>query len=135
MQKGEAKGTIIGGNLSVLSLLQGSEYFPDLSDSILFIEDDYESHAAMFSARLQSLIHLPSFPGVRGIVIGRFQEKSGMTDEKLAFIIQTKKELAHLPIIAGVDFGHTLPMITFPIGGRARISVDGDNSRIEITEH
>jgi muramoyltetrapeptide carboxypeptidase LdcA involved in peptidoglycan recycling len=37
-----------------------------------------------------------------------------------------------MPIIAGVDFGHTDPRITFPIGGTARISaLDGDPS-IEI---
>jgi muramoyltetrapeptide carboxypeptidase LdcA involved in peptidoglycan recycling len=38
-------------------------------------------------------------------------EKSLLTE-----IIQTKKELAHIPVIANVDFGHTNPIITFPIG-------------------
>jgi len=38
-----------------------------------------------------------------------------MTKEKLIKIIKTKKELGKMPIIANVDFGHTAPIITFPI--------------------
>ncbi|BCS90751.1 MAG: muramoyltetrapeptide carboxypeptidase [Candidatus Micrarchaeota archaeon] len=40
IHEGEAEGKIVGGNLSTLSLLQGTEYMPSLKDSILFIEDD-----------------------------------------------------------------------------------------------
>lgn len=46
----EARGTIIGGNLCTLNLLQGTEYFPSLKDSILFIEDDYESQVWITSS-------------------------------------------------------------------------------------
>ena len=44
IQEGEAEGTIIGGNLCTINLLQGTEYMPSLENSILFIEDDEESH-------------------------------------------------------------------------------------------
>ena len=40
---GEAEGTIIGANVCTLNLLQGTEYMPSLENSILYIEDDYES--------------------------------------------------------------------------------------------
>lgn len=58
-----------------------------------------------------------------------------MTHEILTKIIETKKELAHLPVIANVDFGHTNPLITFPIGGSARVSVDKKRVSIIILEH
>jgi len=122
--KGEAEGTIFGGNLCTLNLLQGTEFMPDISNSILFLEDDYEVNPPDFDRDLQSLIHTPNFDKVKGIVIGRFQKKTDMTLEKLKYIIKTKKELENIPIIAGVDFGHTYPMITFPIGGTARLKVD-----------
>ena len=48
-----------------------------------------------------------------------------MTREKLEYIIKTKSELKTVPVIANVDFGHTTPQITLPIGGRARIVADG----------
>ena len=36
-------------------------------------------------------------------------------------ILGAKKELAGKPVIANVDFGHTTPIVTFPVGGRCRI--------------
>jgi len=59
--------------------------------------------------------------GIRGIVFGRFQQKSNMTPELFAQMIASKRELQGLPIVAGVDFGHTSPIITFPIGGQVKL--------------
>ncbi len=135
INQGEAEGTIIGGNINTLNLLQGTEYFPDLTDSILFLEDDYETVPHTFDRDLQSLIHLPDFNRVKGLVIGRFQKKSNMTDELLMKIIKTKKELNNIPVIANVDFGHSDPKITFPVGGEVKIVSRKDNSMIEISGH
>ena len=87
INEGKAKGTILGGNLCTFNLLQGTEYFPDLTNSILFLEDDYETVPHTFDRDLQSLIHLPDFNKVRGLVIGRFQKKSNVTDNLLIKII------------------------------------------------
>jgi muramoyltetrapeptide carboxypeptidase len=135
INEGEAEGTIFGANLCTFNLLQGTEYMPDLSDSVLFIEDDNESLPHTFDRDLQSLIHQPGFSQVRGILIGRFQIASRMTYELLEQIIKTKKELDHIPVIANVDFGHTDPMITFPIGGQVNIQARKENIGITITEH
>jgi muramoyltetrapeptide carboxypeptidase LdcA involved in peptidoglycan recycling len=134
INQGIASGTLLGANLCTFNLLQGTEYFPDLTDSILFLEDDEESSPHHFDRDLQSLIHLPSFAGVKGIVIGRFQNASSMSQNLLTQIIRTKKELGNLPIIANVDFGHTDPKITFPVGGTVEISTEGAAS-IRITLH
>jgi muramoyltetrapeptide carboxypeptidase LdcA involved in peptidoglycan recycling len=72
---------------------------------------------------------------VRGIVIGRFQKASQMTTEKLSHIISTKVELSSLPVLANVNFGHTYPQITFPIGGRVRMHVGNSGAMIEIVKH
>ena len=58
-----------------------------------------------------------------------------MTDELLNKIIKTKKELDNIPVIFDVDFGHTTPMITFPIGGRARVSAKQGKVKLEILQH
>jgi muramoyltetrapeptide carboxypeptidase len=131
INKGIAEGKIIGGNLCTLNLLQGTDYMPDLSDSILFLEDDELTFPENFDRDLQSLIHLPNFDKVQGIVIGRFQIVSKMTDELLLKIIQSKRALRNIPIVANVDFGHTTPHITFPIGGFAKINLT-DNVEIRI---
>ncbi len=132
---GEAEGRIIGGNLCTLNLLQGTEYFPDLADSVLFIEDDDESQAHTFDRDLQSLIHLRNFDKVRGIVIGRFQKNSNITRDKLTNIIKTKRELDNLPVIGNADFGHTDPKITFPIGGLVSLEASESTVKLVIREH
>jgi muramoyltetrapeptide carboxypeptidase len=135
LQEGDAEGTLIGGNASTLILLNGTPYLPPLSGSILMLEDDLEATPHAFQRYLQALIHQPGFDGVRGLVIGRFQKATQMTDELLRYIISTKRELRGMPIIAQASFGHTTPQFTFPIGGQATLSAVGSNARFTITRH
>ncbi len=135
INEGAAEGVIVGGNLCTFNLVQGTEFMPDLTDTVLFIEDDSESLPHTFDRDLQSLIHQPGFEGVRGLAIGRFQKASQMTPDLLRAIIETKRELRGLPIIADVDVGHTDPKITFPIGGTARLTAARAQSIIEILTH
>lgn len=139
INEGEAFGTILGANLCTFSLLQGTEFFPKFSENlVLFLEDDEmpkELSAVEFDRDLQSLIHQPGFENVKGIVIGRFQNASKITKDILIKIIKTKKELTNLPVIANVDFGHTDPKITFPVGGEVSLEVKNGKIRLEITKH
>jgi len=135
INNGEAKGIILCGNICTFNLLQGTEYFPNISNSILFLEDDAESKLTNFDRDLQSLIHLPNFNKVKGIVIGRFQNASKIKNESLIKVIKLKKELSHIPVLANVDFGHTDPMITFPIGGEAQLIVSDKKSVLKIIKH
>lgn len=134
INEGTAEGTIVGANLCTFNLLQGTAYMPPLAGTVIFLEDDYESLPHHFDRDLQSVLQLKDFSGVKGLVIGRFQKKTGMSKELLTKIIKTKKELAKLPVIANVDFGHTYPMITFPIGGKVSIEAK-EKASIKITEH
>lgn len=135
INEGESKGTILGANLCTFNLLQGTEYFPDLTDSILFLEDDYETVPHTFDRDLQSLINLSDFKKVKGLVIGRFQKASKITDDLLIKIIKTKKELNNIPVIINVDFGHTDPKITFPVGGEVKIIAKKKLISIKIEKH
>lgn len=138
IQEGQAKGTIIGGNLCTLQLLHGTPYMPFIENTILFIEADSitreEVDALEFDRDLQSLIHQPNFNQVKGILIGRFEKKFNINLEKLKFIINTKHELNNIPIIANVDFGHTSPMFTFPIGGTCEIKASKESANIQLFE-
>lgn len=135
INEGRARGKILGANICTLNLLQGTEYFPDITDSILFLEDDAESKLPNFDRDLQSLIHLPGFDKVRGIIIGRFEKASEIAPEQLKKAIMAKAELRHIPVLANVDFGHTDPMITFPIGGEAEIVVSKEKVSLIISKH
>ncbi len=135
IHEGQAQGSIRGGNLCTFNLLQGTEFMPDLDNTILFLEDDEESLPHHFDRNLVSLIQQPSFSGVKAIVIGRFQKASKMTNDLLRQMIDTKKELANLPVIANVDFGHTNPIITYPVGGEVLVNADKQKPAMTITRH
>ena len=108
---------------------------PNLGGSILFLEDDLESKAQNFDRDLQSLLHQPDFHEVKGLVIGRFQKASKVSKEHLIRIIKTKEELKNIPVITDVNFGHTSPIFTFPIGGQAILSAKDGVSKLVITNH
>jgi len=128
LRPGQATGRIIGGNLCTLNLLQGTGYMPSLGGALLMIEDDAASDADTFARNLTSLLQLPDAIGVQGLVIGRFQQASGMTRSLLEQIIARQDRLVGLPVLGNVDFGHTNPLATFPIGGRAALTVGATSS-------
>src|SRR5215218_5309815 len=121
IHEGEAEGTPLGGNLGTLCLLFGTLYMPELEGSILLLEDDEEIGPVHFDRELQSLIHQPGFEGVRGMVFGKFQRASNMDQDALTAIVESKRELDGIPVVAGTSFGHTTPQFTFPIGGYGRL--------------
>ena len=122
LHNGEAEGTIVGGNLCTYNLLLGTPYQPKFEkNTILMIEDDAESYPQAFDRNLQALCHQPDFKNVVGLIIGRFQKGSKMDRETLAFIIDNKPELRDLPVVANVDYGHTTPILTIPLGGYAKM--------------
>ncbi|MDY0143763.1 MAG: LD-carboxypeptidase [Bacteroidales bacterium] len=135
INQGHAMGRIIGGHVRCLNSLQGTQYWNSLNDSILILEEDAEINPALFDRQLQSLIHQADFKGVRGILIGRFQKETNMTEYLLRKIIKTKKELINIPIVANVDFGHTTPLATMPIGGSLEILSNDKDISIKIIEH
>ncbi len=135
INEGHALGRIVGGHVRCLAALQGTEYWPNLDDSILILEEDEETNPPIFDRLVQSLIHQHDFAGVRGIVIGRFQKNSNMTRELLQKIIKTKKELNDIPVIANADIGHTTPQVTIPIGGSMELMAEDINTKLKIIEH
>jgi muramoyltetrapeptide carboxypeptidase LdcA involved in peptidoglycan recycling len=135
LQEGEADGTIVGGNLCTLNLLQGTSFMPPLEGSVVFAEDDDQVRPWDFDRDLVSLLQQPAFAGVRGLVIGRFQKATGMTRDLLAQVVASKPELAGLPVIANVDFGHTTPIVTFPVGGTVEVRAERRAPRLAITSH
>lgn len=129
------KGKIWGGNLSTISILFGTEYLPELKDNILFIENDSADDAVEYDRKLQSLIHQQGFETVKAVVFGRFQKGSKIDKETFLKIIQSKEKLKHLPMIADLDFGHSTPIFTFPIGGDAELTIENGKHKLKIIKH
>lgn len=122
IREGLAEGTVIGGNISTVNLLQGTQNMPSLKDCVLFVEDEETVDIVTFRRDLHSLLQLPEAESVRGLVIGRFQNKSEVTRDDIESLVATLPLDSSIPVLANVDFGHTNPMMTFPVGGQARVS-------------
>lgn len=135
IQPGNAEGRLVGGNIATLYLLQGTEYYPVFKENtILAVEDDDEAGeytTREFDRRLESILQQPNARKyVKAIVIGRFQSASKVSMEDIRQIIDSKN-LKNIPIVANIDFGHTQPLLTLPIGGR--MSVSAINNIIGLT--
>jgi len=133
---GSNTGNLIGGHLRSLNSLQGTQFLPDLSGSVLFLEEDEEVFPALFLRELTSLSMQKGFNKIKGILIGRFQKKSQMDKEIIKSII-TDILPNKIPVIMDLDFGHTMPICTLPIGGKVEIIADKKSQEcsIKIIKH
>ncbi len=119
---GIATGKIIAGNLQTILILAGTEYFPELEGSIIFIEEDETITNTMFRRFLTQLSLQKNFSKIKGLVFGRFAESANIDDEQLIDLINEICGDLNIPILYNLDFGHTDPMFTIPIGGIAHIN-------------
>lgn len=125
IQGGVATGRLIGGNLNTMTGIMGSHYMPEIREGdILFLEDT-EKWAA-YSERYYSMLLLCGvFDKVAGIVLGKHRQYDDQgTGRTQADILLEVLHSRELPILADVDCGHTIPMLTFPIGGTVRLDAD-----------
>ncbi|HUV24155.1 MAG TPA: S66 peptidase family protein [Methanomassiliicoccales archaeon] len=130
---GIAEGSCVGGNISTLMLLAGTDYWPDMEGKILFLDEDDGETPQTIDRYLTQLRHMGVYDEISGMVLGRFPTKVGFSKEDtLSMIFEEATRGYDFPIISGVDFAHTDPMITIPLG--VRCIVDADNQRIELME-
>jgi muramoyltetrapeptide carboxypeptidase LdcA involved in peptidoglycan recycling len=105
-----------------------------LKGKIIFLEEENISSKDtmyMFDRELASLAQQKGFDKIKGLVIGRFQKATGMTNEMLRKVIASKN-IPNVPIIAGLDFAHTVPRFSYPIGGTCKIMAKEGNVSLEI---
>lgn len=132
---GMAEGTVIGGHVRCLATLLGTDYRPPFDHAILFLEEDEEINGPLFDRLLYSLCYQIDFAKIKGIVVGRFQVNSKISPEQIRGIVKANPLLAELPVIAGVDIGHTTPLATIPIGGECKITANEHDLSVVITKH
>ena len=126
IKNGEAKGKLIGGNLSLISSLIDQI---DFSDKIIFLEEfSFESPSAMVSNYLYRLKQKGVFNSVKGIWLGNYEGDTPI--EKI--LLDTIEDIKlNIPIIKSDNFGHIERKITVPLGVEAEIK----NGKIKLTEN
>ena len=119
---GKVTGEILAGNLRTLLLLHGTEYLPDITEKILFIEEDETSTPAHVDRFIYQCKQLGWFNKIAGLVVGRFTEQSSFSEEdSLGDLLKEHLSEVKFPILYNADFGHSDPLITIPNSGVATI--------------
>jgi len=118
------RGTIWGGNLSVVSALAGSEYLPRIEGGIVFLEDVGEQ-AYRIERMLYDLYLAGMFKGQQAVVFGALSGSGEDSYDKrydVATVVRQLHKLTGLPVYSGMRFGHIGKKHSFPLGARCQIS-------------
>lgn len=124
VRRGRASGRLFATNLGTMLVLAGSKYFPRLDSAILCIEEDEVETQASFDRYLTQLRTMGVFERISALLVGRFPPEVEFTRENnLDALLLEATRGSKFPIAAGLDFGHTDPMLTLPIGIQAEVAV------------
>jgi muramoyltetrapeptide carboxypeptidase len=139
LRHGQASGQLLGGCITSILHNRGTEYWPDFSGKIFFWEladrvgDMTKGEpVSRIDAHLTDLELSGVFKGMKGMIVGR---PIGYSDEELVSlkkIILQRTEKYQVPILFGIDIGHTEPIMTLPIGAHA--AIDSINNTFSILE-
>lgn len=135
LRPGVVKGTLLGGNFSLLMSLMGTPYLPSLGGSILVLEDvDEAPHRVdrMFA----QLRNAGILDRIAGLVLGKFSDcvptdpsKPHLTIDQ---VVKEAAEWARCPILSNFQYGHIPRKLTVPFGLQARL--DTKKGYVEVLE-
>lgn len=131
LNRGIAKGKIVGGNLSLIVASLGTKYEIDTKNKILFIEEIGE-YTYRVDRMLTHLYHAGKFSDCNGIIFGDFKDCRKSNDEDTA-IYKLLKEISkkcNKPAIYNLKSGHCMPMVTLPMGLECKM--DATNKEVII---
>lgn len=121
--RGRAAGRLVGGNLTVLTHLIGTPYFPRLENRILFLEEVGESLYRIDRMLTQwaqaGLLARPA-----GFVFGSFVPSARRRfppDRSLREVLHERFGALGVPVVVDFPAGHRAGNWSIPIGGQAEI--------------
>jgi muramoyltetrapeptide carboxypeptidase len=123
LRRGSAVGRLIGGNLSLVTALLGTPFFPDVRRFILFLEDVDEEPYRLDRMLNHLTLALPS-RRLTGLLFGEFK---GCTPETPRYSLRLPQVLRdftagqRVPAIEGLRYGHVRNPLTLPLGVTARV--------------
>lgn len=128
--KGKGKGRLVGGNLSIMVSLIGTEYDVDYSNRIIFIEEIGEEPYRI-DRMLTQMIQTGKFNNAAAVMMGIFRKcevkkESDLTAKSFTLMEVLEDRLGKLkiPVVYGMSFGHVKNKFTIPFGALAALDAD-----------
>lgn len=113
-----ARGRLLGGNLSIVSSLVGTGFFPARNDVLLLLEEIDER-----PYRIDRMIRQISLAGIlrrtKGIILGRFtgcNPEKGRPSLTLRDVLRENFGILSVPVVGMMPYGHIKHSLTIPIG-------------------
>jgi muramoyltetrapeptide carboxypeptidase len=132
LRGGRAQGRLLGGNLTVLTSLAGTPYFPELRGAVLFLEDINE--AIYRIDRMLSTLRLAgALSQLAGVVLGRFtkcEPGEGYGSLTLDEVFDDYFLPLGVPVFRGASIGHIKRKLTVPVG--AMVEMDADVGTVRL---
>ncbi len=129
---GQAKGELVGGNLSVLYSIQGSVSEVNFKDKILFIED-LDEYLYHIDRMMTNLKRNGSLKNLKGIIIGGMTSMNDNTipwgKDALEIIQETVKELG-IPVAYNFPAGHIKDNRALILGGTITLEVNDKETKV-----
>jgi muramoyltetrapeptide carboxypeptidase len=115
-----------GGNLTVLSALLGTPYFPVIKGGVLFLEDIGEHPYRI--ERMLTQLHLAGIlKQQKALVFGQFTSYK-LVDHDKGFKMQTVvdrlRTLLKIPVLTGLPFGHVPTKVLLPVGAKVDLATE-----------
>ncbi len=130
-----AEGPIVAGCLEPLDWLRGTPWWPDLDGAVVALETSEEQPSIEYVKRfLRSIAATGELSRIAALLIGRPGGANLAVDQHAAYddavlaVVRQEQGLVRMPIVTQMDFGHTDPIWTIPIGVPVR--VDPANKRV-----
>lgn len=130
---GQARGLLLGGNLSVLSRLIGTPYLPDFEGAILVLEEVSEVPYRV-DRMLAHLQHAGILDAVSGVILGHFVSDDATpapSEMSFATVLNDYLGARSYPVVRGLPYGHRLPRCTLPLGGRVELRSGPDSASLK----
>ncbi|UBM61982.1 LD-carboxypeptidase [Candidatus Sulfidibacterium hydrothermale] len=123
IREGKAEGELIGGNLSVLASMAGSDFETDFENKIVFIEE-IEEKTYRVDRMLTQLVQATNLRKANGIVLGIFYKCSENDPPTIPLkrAIEDILKPLNIPVAYGFPFGHIQLKMTLPVGTLAKFN-------------
>jgi muramoyltetrapeptide carboxypeptidase len=113
--------TLWGGNLTVLTSLLGTPYFPQIKGGVLFLEDVGE-HPYRIERMLTQLLHAGVLAQQKAVVMGQFSNYKLVPAHdkgfKLTTVVSWLRSQIKAPVLMGLPFGHVTTKVLLPVGAK-----------------
>ena len=133
LNSGKAKGVLVGGNLSVVTSIIGSNYLPDWKNKILFLEERGEEPYRV-DRMLTQLKLAGVLDNISGFVFGKCKCEAEEPEKAFTYqqVFEQHIKPLKIPAFYNSMIGHIENKFTLPIGIEAEI--DADKGTIQLLD-